>query len=126
MRLLVEEGGAFINVTDRWGNTPLDEANRAGARPCAAFLERRLAAQQRGVRCAVCTDLQISRSTRRRMLVMVSPMVSHLSMSGAPGHDEQTTAILSHLTMHFWDTGTSCSKKGDSRVRCALYLMSGH
>ena len=48
MRLLVEEGGAFINVTDRWGNTPLDEANRAGARPCAAFLERRIAAQQRG------------------------------------------------------------------------------
>ncbi|CAL5221935.1 g4209 [Coccomyxa viridis] len=50
MRLLVEEGGAFINVTDRWGNTPLDEANRAGARPCAAFLERRIAAQQRGQR----------------------------------------------------------------------------
>ncbi len=48
MRLLVEEGGAFIGVTDRWGNTPLDEANRTGARPCAAFLERRLAAQQRG------------------------------------------------------------------------------
>jgi ankyrin repeat protein len=48
MRLLVEEGGAFINVTDRWGNTPLDEANRSGARPCAAFLEKRIAAQQRG------------------------------------------------------------------------------
>ena len=47
MRLLIEEGGAFINVTDRWGNTPFDEASRAGARPCAAYLERCIA-QQRG------------------------------------------------------------------------------
>ena len=47
MRLLIEEGAAFIDVTDRWGNTPLDEARRAGARPCAAYLERCIA-QHRG------------------------------------------------------------------------------
>ena len=47
MRLLIEEGGAFISVTDRWGNTPLHEAKRAGAQPCAAYLERCIA-QQRG------------------------------------------------------------------------------
>lgn len=52
----MEEGGAFISVTDRWGNTPLDEANRAGARPCAAFLERRLAAQQRGALHTECNS----------------------------------------------------------------------
>jgi ankyrin repeat protein len=44
MRLLVEEGGAHLEVRDRWGNTPLDEAARVGARPCAAYLERRMAA----------------------------------------------------------------------------------
>lgn len=44
IRLLVEEGGADVNVRDRWGHTPLDEAQRVGARPCAQYLERRLAA----------------------------------------------------------------------------------
>lgn len=43
MRLLVEEGGADVNVRDRWGNSPLDEAQRVGARPCAAYFEQRLA-----------------------------------------------------------------------------------
>lgn len=43
IRLLVEEGGADVNVRDRWGNTPLDEAQRVGARPCATYLEQRLA-----------------------------------------------------------------------------------
>ncbi|BDA49938.1 probable potassium channel AKT2 [Coccomyxa sp. Obi] len=42
IRLLVEEGGADVHVKDRWGNTPLDEARRVGARPCAAYLEQRL------------------------------------------------------------------------------------
>lgn len=51
MRVLVEEGGAFMNVTDRWGNTPLVEANRSGARPCASYLERRLSTQQKGANC---------------------------------------------------------------------------
>lgn len=40
--MLVEEGGADVHVKDRWGNTPLDEARRVGARPCAAYLEQRL------------------------------------------------------------------------------------
>ena len=48
MRVLVEEGGAFMNVTDRWGNTPLVEANRSGAKPCASYLERRLSTEQKG------------------------------------------------------------------------------
>ncbi len=48
MRVLVEEGGAFMGVTDRWGNTPLVEANRSGARPCASYLESRLFTQQKG------------------------------------------------------------------------------
>lgn len=49
MRLLIEEGGANVEVKDRWGNTPLHEAARVGARPCAAYLERcaQIAAQQR-------------------------------------------------------------------------------
>ena len=44
IRLLVEEGGADVAVRDRWGNTPLDEAARVGARPCAQYLEKRLQA----------------------------------------------------------------------------------
>jgi ankyrin repeat protein len=47
MRLLVEEGGADIGVRDRWGNTPLDEATRVGARPCAAYLQQHAAAVRR-------------------------------------------------------------------------------
>jgi ankyrin repeat protein len=43
VRLLVEEGGADVNVRDRWGNSPLDEAQRVAARPCAAYFEQRLA-----------------------------------------------------------------------------------
>ncbi|CAL8465533.1 g5069 [Coccomyxa elongata] len=47
IRLLVEEGGADVHVKDRWGNTPLDEARRVGARPCAAYLEQRLNRRER-------------------------------------------------------------------------------
>jgi ankyrin repeat protein len=36
------EAGADTAVTDRWGNTPLDEARRVGARAVAAFLEGHL------------------------------------------------------------------------------------
>ncbi len=47
IRLLVEEGGADVHVKDRWGNTPLDEARRVGARPCATYLEQRLNRRER-------------------------------------------------------------------------------
>ena len=40
----MEEAGADVAVRDRWGNTPLDEATRVGARPCAQYLEKRLQA----------------------------------------------------------------------------------
>jgi ankyrin repeat protein len=36
--LLVEEGGADLAATDRWGNTPLAEARRAGAADVVAYL----------------------------------------------------------------------------------------
>ncbi len=38
MKILVEEGGADINVRDRWSKTPLDEAVRVGATPVVDFL----------------------------------------------------------------------------------------
>lgn len=47
IRLLVEEASADVAVRDRWGNTPLDEATRVGARPCAQYLEKRLQASPR-------------------------------------------------------------------------------
>lgn len=43
VRLLVHEGGANINVKDRWAHTPLDEARRVGATPVVLFLEERQA-----------------------------------------------------------------------------------
>lgn len=36
--MLVEEWGADIDVRDRWGNFPLDEAKRVGATPVVDFL----------------------------------------------------------------------------------------
>jgi ankyrin repeat protein len=38
VKILVEEGGADINVRDRWSKTPLDEAVRVGATPVVDFL----------------------------------------------------------------------------------------
>jgi ankyrin repeat protein len=38
VQLLVAEGGADLAAADRWGNTPLTEATRAGAADVAAYL----------------------------------------------------------------------------------------
>lgn len=38
MRLLVEEG-ATVDVEDRWGHTPLDEARRVAAAGVTRYLE---------------------------------------------------------------------------------------
>jgi hypothetical protein len=43
--LLVEEGGADLSVKDRWGATPLDEAQRVKAADVAAYLSSSKAAQ---------------------------------------------------------------------------------
>jgi ankyrin repeat protein len=43
--LLVEEGGADLSAKDRWGATPLDEAQRVGAADVAAYLSSSKAAQ---------------------------------------------------------------------------------
>ncbi|KAI8469642.1 MAG: hypothetical protein J3K34DRAFT_276757 [Monoraphidium minutum] len=40
LKVLAEEVGADLSVTDRWGATPLDEARRGGAGAAAAYLER--------------------------------------------------------------------------------------
>ncbi|KIY97805.1 hypothetical protein MNEG_10157 [Monoraphidium neglectum] len=42
LKVLVEEGGASLEVKDRWGLTPLDEARRGGAAAAVAYLERLL------------------------------------------------------------------------------------
>ena len=41
MRVLAEEGGADLGARDRWGFTPLDEAERVGAGPVVEFLRVR-------------------------------------------------------------------------------------
>ncbi|KAI7843592.1 hypothetical protein COHA_002834 [Chlorella ohadii] len=46
VRLLVEEGGADMQVADRWGHTPLDEALRVGAGPVVRYLTRQLGAHE--------------------------------------------------------------------------------
>lgn len=38
--MLVEEGGAELSATDRWGATPLDEAKRVGAAAVVAYLNK--------------------------------------------------------------------------------------
>jgi ankyrin repeat protein len=43
--LLVAEGGADLSAKDRWGATPLDEAQRVGAADVAAYLSSSKAAQ---------------------------------------------------------------------------------
>jgi ankyrin repeat protein len=43
--LLVEEGGADLSVKDRWGATPLDEAQRVGAADVAVYLSSSKAEQ---------------------------------------------------------------------------------
>jgi ankyrin repeat protein len=40
VQLLVETGGANPLLTDRWGSTPLKEAQRVGAAPVAAYLQQ--------------------------------------------------------------------------------------
>uniref|UniRef100_A0A383WLL7 Ion transport domain-containing protein n=1 Tax=Tetradesmus obliquus TaxID=3088 RepID=A0A383WLL7_TETOB len=45
VKLLVEEGGADLAAQDRWGATPLDEAQRVGAADVAAYLSSSKAAQ---------------------------------------------------------------------------------
>ncbi|KAF6256108.1 hypothetical protein COO60DRAFT_1702472 [Scenedesmus sp. NREL 46B-D3] len=44
VRVLVEEGGADMGVRDRWGYSPLDEAQRVGATQVIDYLERAMAA----------------------------------------------------------------------------------
>jgi len=39
LKVLVEEAGADMNVTDRWGSTPLDEAKRVGATVVVSYLQ---------------------------------------------------------------------------------------
>jgi ankyrin repeat protein len=39
LKVLVEEAGADMTLTDRWGATPLDEARRVGAAAVVAYLE---------------------------------------------------------------------------------------
>ena len=39
--MLAEEGGADLGARDRWGFTPLDEAERVGAGPVVEFLRIR-------------------------------------------------------------------------------------
>lgn len=39
VKILVEVGGANIAATDRWDQTPLDEAQRVGAAPVVKFLQ---------------------------------------------------------------------------------------
>jgi hypothetical protein len=36
---MVDVGGANVGVTDRWEQTPLDEARRVGATPVVTFLQ---------------------------------------------------------------------------------------
>eukprot|EP00879_Flechtneria_rotunda_P011143 GHRR01011641.1.p1 GENE.GHRR01011641.1~~GHRR01011641.1.p1 ORF type:complete len:698 (+),score=354.14 GHRR01011641.1:186-2279(+) len=45
VRLLVEEGGADLSATDRWGATPLDEAKRVKAIDVARYLSSSEAAE---------------------------------------------------------------------------------
>lgn len=40
VQLLVEEGGAELSTTDRWGASPLEEAKRVGAAAVAAYLSK--------------------------------------------------------------------------------------
>ncbi|KAG1664595.1 hypothetical protein FOA52_012538 [Chlamydomonas sp. UWO 241] len=39
VKVLVEEGAALIDLTDRWGQTPLDNAKAAGAHAVVAYLQ---------------------------------------------------------------------------------------
>ena len=40
-RVLIEEGDADLGARDRWGFTPLDEAERVGAGPVVEYLRSR-------------------------------------------------------------------------------------
>jgi hypothetical protein len=42
VRTLIEEGGARPSCQDRWGHTPVEEAERAGAQPVVDYLKLKL------------------------------------------------------------------------------------
>ena len=42
VQLLVEEGGAAVQVQDRWGHTPLQEAATCGAAAVVAYLRQQV------------------------------------------------------------------------------------
>jgi hypothetical protein len=39
VRILLEVGGADVDVSDRWEQSPLDEARRVGATPVVNYLQ---------------------------------------------------------------------------------------
>jgi ankyrin repeat protein len=44
---MVELGGADLTLKDRWEQTPLDEARRAGAQPVVEYLIERMPCELR-------------------------------------------------------------------------------
>lgn len=56
VKLLVEEGHAVLDVLDRWGHTPLDEAERIGAANVVSYLIGKVRVGYEGLCCSFKDD----------------------------------------------------------------------